>query len=396
MEELKLNNEMTVLFTPSMHQTVHIALFVKVGTKHESQFPGGIAHFIEHMLFKGTAMTDAKTLAERMDAIGGEVNAYTTKEYTCYTIKTLRRYETEAMNLLLEMMFHSNFPEDEIERERQVILEEIKMTEDDAEDDIFETLHHAAHEGSAYEMSILGTKQTLNKITRDTLIEFHQSFYQPSNMVFSYAGQDALPHIEKLKQLTNSHSVNIPQADYKFKAVQLQKVAKEMEQAHLLMSYDGVSYHHELYDAFEILSAMLGESVSSLLFSRIREELGLCYNIYTTLDSYDNGGVFSIYVGCDDSNIEAVQLEIVQQIEQFKHQLNEQLLNKAKSFIITNAYMNNDYEGHIMMRKGRSKVYYGSIISLEAFEERIQAVTVEQMKEVMGYLAQPAVMTIRN
>lgn len=392
----QLNNHMTVTLTPSNHQTVHMALFVKTGTKHEGQFPGGTAHFIEHMLFKGTMHSDAKQLAERMDAIGGEVNAYTTKEYTCYTIKTLRRFEDEAMKMLSEMVFHSVFPAEEIERERQVILEEIKMTEDDAEEDIFETLQQVVHQGSAYEMPILGTKESLSQINREILIRFHQLYYQPENMIFSYAGQNAEQHLDVLGKLDNKAVKHHPTAPYQFRHTELKKVAKEMEQAHLLMSYNAVGYHHRLYDVFEILSAMLGESVSSLLFSRIREELGLCYNIYSALDSYSDGGVFSIYVGCDDGNIEAVRTEIEQQLDRFEQQLNEQLLEKTKTFIITNAYMNNDYEGQMMMRKGRSLVYYGEIISLEQFEERIQSVTVDDVKEALHYLTDPAVMTIRN
>ncbi|TDM11875.1 M16 family metallopeptidase [Macrococcus lamae] len=391
---MKLNNGLVVLDKHSAHQTVHIAAFVKVGTKHEGSYPAGTAHFIEHMLFKGTQRFNAEQLAEEMDAIGGEVNAYTTKEYTCYTIKTLQRYEHRAVQLLSEMLNFSTFPEEEVKREQQVILEEIKMTEDDPEELIYEIFQDKVFRGTSFAEPILGTKESVVTIDRHVLKSFYDQYYRADNIIISYSGNDSKSLLETFSGMEQRKTVYGEPLSFHFESFQ-DVMHYDYEQAHLIIGYDAVGYHHPLYDAFSLFSSMFGESVSSPLFRRLREELGLCYNVYSSLDSYNEGGVFSIYIACDHSAVDEAVKEINELLKSFKNNVTEKLVAKAKTYLITNAYMNNDYDGHIMMRNGQSFMYYGRVITLEEFEEHIEAVTLTDIQAVLNMLAsQPAMLTL--
>ncbi|UTH14694.1 M16 family metallopeptidase [Macrococcus equipercicus] len=390
---MKLNNGLVVLDKHNVHQTVHIAAFVKVGTKNEEDFPAGTAHFMEHMLFKGTQSFTAQQLADEMDAIGGEVNAYTTKEYTCYTIKTLQRFEERAIHLLDEMLNCSTFPEEEVRREQQVILEEIKMTEDDPEDLIYEVFQEQAFSNTPFAVPILGTKASVGQIDREVLINFYSRFYRADHIIISYAGQDSTVLRDVFSRMTPAQTDKTAPIDYRFEPFS-DVQHHDYEQAHLLIGYDAVGYHHPLYDAFSLFSSMFGESVSSPLFRRLREELGLCYNVYSSLDAYSEGGVFSIYIACDHTAVEEAASEIDRLLAAFKDQVTEEQLTRAKTYLITNAYMNNDYDGHIMMRNGQSYMYYGRVVTLEEFEAHIEAITLTDIHKVLQMLAvQPSRMT---
>ncbi|GGA96346.1 insulinase family protein [Macrococcus hajekii] len=372
-----MKKNITTLLTS--HETVHIAIYVKVGTKHEAGYPHGIAHFTEHMLFKGTEQFDAKSFSEEIDAIGGEVNAYTTKEYTCYSVKTLKRFEERALALIEEMMTRATFPADEIEREKQVILEEIKMTEDDPEDYIYDLLQEKTL-SDHYRVPILGTRESLQHISREKLLNFYRTFYTGDNMVISYAGQrpDAIDGLQLQEGETTTRLT-----DFSFSPCQL-TAQRTLEQAHFLLGFEGVGYHHPLYDAYSVFSSYFGESMSSPLFRRLREELGLCYNVYSSLEAFENGGLFTIYMACDAQHIEAAKNEIFNLLKQ---PLTEEQLSRTKNYLITSAYMDNDYDGHIMARNGRSIMYYGHLISLETFEAHINAVTLEQIAKVQMFFA---------
>lgn len=377
-----LNKDLTITTRLSPHETVHIAVYIKAGTNHEEGYPAGIAHFVEHMLFKGTKNFTAKAFSEEIDAIGGDVNAYTTKEYTCYSVKTLKRFEHRAVLLLQEMLTEAEFPAEEIEREKQVILEEIKMTEDDPEDYIYDLMQEKTF-SDRYRSPILGYRASLNEMNRDNLIRFYQSHYTKDNIIISYAGQQ--PEIIQTLKIFDQPSIKTKPA-FSFKPVSL-TMDRSLEQSHFLIGFEAVGYHHPLYDAFSLFSSYFGESMSSPLFRRLREELSLCYNVYSSLESFIDGGLFTIYIGCDEQNVPAAEEEIIKLLTAPLTHVN---LTKAQDYLITSAYMDNDYEGHIMARDGRSLMYYDRLITLEEFESRIRAVTLEEIAQVQEMLKAPA------
>lgn len=377
-----MKNELTITTRISPHETVHIAVYVKAGSNHEAGYPAGIAHFVEHMLFKGTTHFSAQAFSEEIDAIGGDVNAYTTKEYTCYSIKTLKRFEQRAVKLLQEMLTEAAFPAEEIEREKQVILEEIKMTEDDPEDYIYDLLQEKTFSESC-RSPILGYRSSLAAMNRTDLIRFYKAHYTEDNIILSYAGQQPAL-IQTLKPF--SHPSVKAEPVYTFTPVTL-TMDRSLEQSHFLMGFEAVGYHHPLYDAFSLFSAYFGESMSSPLFRRLREELSLCYNVYSSLESFVDGGLFTVYIACDEQHVPAAEQEILQLLAA---PLTPRNLEKAQDYLITSAYMDNDYEGSIMARDGRSLMYYGRLITLAEFEARIRAVTLEEIGQVQAMLQSPA------
>ncbi|WP_414056110.1 M16 family metallopeptidase [Macrococcus equi] len=388
MEQKLLSNQMTVVHHPTTMQIVHIAMYVKVGTADEVNFPGGIAHFIEHMLFKGTKQYPFKALSEAIDAIGGEVNAYTTKTYTCYSIKTLQRFEKKAIELLKEMVFYATFDAHELEKERQVILEEIKMIEDDDEENAFERFESILFEDSVYANTILGTENSVKAITQNDLISFYQRFYVPNNMILAYVGNN-------LQDICHSFEVEVfkplqsPAQQFSMNHCNITAYKAGIEQAHVIIAHPAVSYLDPMQPVFEIINNLYGGAMTSLLFRKLREEQGLCYSLYSSVDSYRTGGVLYTYFATDPDNVEKC-MNIIDEIYQtLVKGIDEELLNKTKQYLITNLHMNLDYDGHILEHMGKSMLLYNKIIDIESIESQINAVTLEAVNKSLLIFVNP-------
>lgn len=380
MEQKRLKNQMTVVHHTTPMQIVHIAMYVKVGTAYEGKFPNGIAHFIEHMLFKGTKSYPFKALSEAIDAIGGEVNAYTTKTYTCYSIKTLKRFEHKAIELLKEMLFSATFDIDELEKERLVILEEIKMIEDDDEENAFERFESILYDQTPFKTPILGTEDSVKAISQEDLIQFYQSYYQPNNMILSYVGNNVLSLYDAFEtcmgesEVTNEGQFIITPCNITHKKIGL-------EQAHVILAHPAVSYQDEKQPIYEIINNLYGGSMTSLLFRKLREEEGLCYSLYSSVDSYQSGGVLYTYFATDADNVEKC-LSMIQHIHQtLVKGIDQALLDKTKQYLITNLHMNLDYDGSILEHMGKSILLYDQIIDIASIEAQINAVTLEAVND---------------
>ncbi|MCO4096318.1 M16 family metallopeptidase [Macrococcoides canis] len=383
MEHIKLNNGLTLAYHDTALEVVHIGLYIKAGTSDEAGYPAGIAHFIEHMVFKGTKQFPFQVLSDKIDAIGGEVNAYTTKTYTCYSIKTLKRFEHEAIELLKEMVFCATFLEDELEKERQVILEEIKMIEDDDEERAFEQFESVLFEDTAFSTPILGTADSVNAITQTMLFDFYNQYYQPDNMVLSYVGTDCHYIKTYFERIESSHEVIHPLKRFKMNTIQLTHHKESMEQAHVILAHEGISYLDEKSTLFEIINSFYGGSMTSFLFRKLREQLGLCYALYSSVDAYKEGGILYTYFATDAKNIERCMAEIHLIHEQLASGIDEALLLKTKQYLVTNLYMNLDYDGSIMEHMGKSLLLYNKIYDIYELEEKIMNVKLEDVNEAL-------------
>ncbi|WP_414052676.1 M16 family metallopeptidase [Macrococcus animalis] len=382
MEHKILKNKMTVVHHTTPMQIVHIAMYVKVGTADEVNFPNGITHFIEHMVFKGTANYPFKALSEAIDAIGGEVNAYTTKTYTCYSVKTLKRFEQKAIELLKEMLFAATFDADELEKERLVILEEIKMIEDDDEENAFERFEATLFNQTAYQTTILGTEDSVKSITKQDLQQFYQQFYQPDNMILSYVGNDVLSIYDAFNDVTGQ-SKFISTHQFRMTPCNMKHYKVGLEQAHVILAHDGVSYLDEKQPIYEIINNLYGGSMTSLLFRKLREEEGLCYSLYSSVDSYKSGGVLYTYFATDGDNVEKC-LSIIREIHQsLVNGIDQALLDKTKQYLITNLHMNLDYDGSILEHMGKSMLLYDKIIDIASIENQINEVELDAVNEVL-------------
>ena len=281
-------------------QSIAIGLFVHSGVLYEADEMHGVSHFIEHMMFKGTLKRSAKKIASEFDRIGGVLNAFTSKDFCCYYARVVKDKLEKAIDVLADMTLNSTFPQEEIERERRVILEEIKMYEDSPDEIIHELLGQNIWKNSKLGRPILGTKETVGNMSRDGIYDVFNTQYVTGNLQICIAGNFDW---DKLCQLCEKKFKDMRKGTFSRK---LQKVkpsaeasvyVKDMEQVHLTLGTEGVSFSDDRRFALTILNAAFGGGMSSRLFQQVREKRGLVYTVYSYHTSLHNTGLFGIYAG---------------------------------------------------------------------------------------------------
>lgn len=382
-----LTNGVRVLVHPMSHtRAVSIGVWVETGSRHETAEQAGMAHFIEHMLFKGTKTRSAKELAIAFDRIGGNSNAYTSKEQTCYYTRVLDRYAKEAIDLLADMLWNSVFDVEEMEREKQVIMEEINMVEDTPDDCVHEYLWEAMYPNHPLGHSILGTKETLSSFTRDDVLGFYRKAYHPSRIIVSLAGnieEDMVAYIEQaFGDISWEESADLSVEPSAFTPAVVRHT-KEVEQAHLTLAWPSSGVKDEQIYATVLLQTMLGGSMSSRLFQDIRETRGLAYSIYSYHTSYIDQGVFAIYGGTSPEQLDELDEAIQDSIQEVLSKgFTETELENAKDQIISNIYLSLESSTTWMNRLARNEILYGQQKSIEEYVERYQLVTLRDIQEV--------------
>ena len=281
--------------------SISVGLWVKNGSRNESKENNGISHFIEHMLFKGTDNRNSKEIAECIEDVGGQLNAFTGKEATCYYIKILDTHLELALDVISDMLFNSNFTEEDIEKEKGVVIEEINMDEDSPEDVLVDLHNEAIWGEDPIALPILGTIDTVKSFTRQQIIDYVDSHYIPENCVVSIAGKFNENEIVNLiESYFGEWKVNNKEITHYSKPPMLTNhlfKKKKIEQLHISLGLPGVEIGSEDAYALLLLNNILGGGASSLLFQKIREEKGRCYSIYSYLSSFNNTGVVTIYTG---------------------------------------------------------------------------------------------------
>ncbi|MEG0296000.1 MAG: pitrilysin family protein [Clostridium sp.] len=281
--------------------SISIGVMVQNGSRNEPENLNGISHFIEHMFFKGTTKRTSKEIVEEIENIGGQINAYTSKEATCYYTKTLDTHFDLSLDVLSDMLLNSKFDPEEIEKEKGVVVEEINMSEDSPED-VLEDLHAKAMFGDnplAY--PILGTIEKVRSFTRENLVDYIDNHYTPKNSVISICGKfdekEIIKYVEKYFGEWNCKKEII--VEYKTPILLDDKLYadKQIEQLHVGLGLKSVAYGDKLSPGMLVLNNILGGGASSILFQKVREELGLCYTIYSYLHPYQGVGVLNIYAG---------------------------------------------------------------------------------------------------
>lgn len=308
-----LSNDLRIVteYIPTV-KSVAVGVWIKTGVITENIGNNGISHFIEHMLFKGTGKRSAKEIAETVDGVGGHINAFTSREYTCYYMKVLDENLDLAIELLADMLFNSSFDPEEIEKEKSVIAEEISMYEDSPEDLSHDLLIESMFKDQPLGYSILGLKEVVESFTQQHLMEYVKNQYRPDNTVIAVAGNFEDNQLHQLVQRyfgdwkkQGLHQNEVRHASsLKFGRISRQK---DIEQVHLNIGYQGaVLGSDEMYDLL-ILNNIIGGSMSSRLFQKIREDRGLVYSIYTSMNNYTNNGVYSIYCSMNPGQLSLVQ-----------------------------------------------------------------------------------------
>lgn len=381
----KLSNGIPVILEKSLNvKSVSIGIYVKTGAKNEEFYTDGISHFLEHMLFKGTKNRNAKQISEEIDFVGGHMNAYTSREVTAYYINILGEHIGNAIEILADMYINSEFPDEEIEKEKSVIAEEIKMYEDIPEEKVHDLNTEYVLKGTNFEKSILGTEESIKTITKEKLKEYWNDRYTTDNMVVSVVGDfDEKSILEKLeKEFQNLKKIKLEKnykKDFCITSGKLE-VKEEISQVHLCFNTKGLSYFSDDKYVLSVISNVLGGNMSSRLFQKIREDKGLAYSVYTYQSSYAEGGIFTAYAGTTKENYKEV-IEIIKEEYKsiYKDGISEEELVKAKNQHLSSLILGLETTKARMSRMAGSYINYGEVKPIEKIMENIKKITCEDV-----------------
>jgi predicted Zn-dependent peptidase len=359
-------------------RSVAIGVWIGTGSRNENPQTNGISHFLEHMFFKGTKTRSAKEIAESFDSIGGQVNAFTSKEYTCYYAKVLDTHAQFALDVLADMFFNSTFVEEELNKERNVVLEEIKMYDDTPDDIVHDLLSRAIYGDHPLGYPILGTEETLNTFTGDTLKEYIHNHYIPENVVISIAGNVSESFIKEVEKYFGSYQggkstiiENIPT----FHSNRLSR-QKETEQAHLCLGFEGLKIGHEDVYSLIILNNILGGSMSSRLFQEVREQRGLAYSVFSYHSAYQDNGVVTIYGGTGAKQLDVLFETIQETLDKLKQDgITEKELINSKEQLKGSLMLSLESTNSRMSRNGKNELLLKRHRSLDEIIEQIDQVT---------------------
>lgn len=388
-EVKKCENGVRIVYEEIPHvRSLSVGIWVNAGSRYEQPEENGITHFIEHMLFKGTKTRSARQIAEEFDRIGGEVNAFTSKEHTCYYAKVLDHHGDLAISILADMFFNSTFAPEEIERERQVVLEEIYMSEDAPDDDVHEILWGVMYPDNALGRPILGKAETLATFNAEMIRAYMAKHYTPQNVVISVAGHLHEGLLEKIEELFGqfraSHVAEEAVLTYPaFHAGEIVKV-RDTEQAHIAISFPAINVKDADMYSFVALNNIIGGNMSSRLFQEVREERGLAYSIFSYQSCYEDVGAFTIYGSASKQQLDAFQHQIdATLLDIVTGGVTEEELENAKeqlkgSFVLglegTEAHMN---------RNGTNELIHGKHRSVDEVLASIDAISMESIDRLI-------------
>lgn len=367
-------------------RSVSFGIWVKTGSRNESPERGGISHFIEHMLFKGTERFSAKDIAEQFDAIGGNVNAFTSKEYTCYYAKVLDEHLPIAVDVLSDMFFRSLFDGEELRKEKNVIVEEISMYEDTPDDMVHDLVSQAAYGEHPLALPILGTEEQLRAMESEHLREYMREHYTIENTVISVAGnidEQVTDLLEKyFGDFSNRGSSSALVAPDFLGGLQFHR--KKTEQNHICLSFPGLPIGDDKQYAMVLLNNAIGGGMSSRLFQEIREKRGLAYSVYSYHSSHADSGLFTVYAGTAPRQTKDV-LELTKEIlhDVSVNGITASELSKGKEQLKGSLILSLESTGSRMNRLGKNELMLGRHYSLDEMIARIEAVTMDDVNEVL-------------
>lgn len=367
-------------------RSVSLGIWIKAGSKYESIENNGISHFIEHMLFKGTDKRDARDIAEAFDSIGGILNAFTSKEYTCYYAKILDEHISIAFDVLADMFFNSTLEPAELEKESNVILEEIKMYDDTPEELVHDLISQANFGQDSLGLTILGREEVLHRLTADSLRQYMAEHYIPANTVIAVAGnideQEIIELVNRYFCDFYSHHTPIKLAKPKLTFEPLLRV-KETEQAHLSLGFQGLPLGDPNIYVLAILNNILGGSMSSRLFQEIREERGLAYSVYSYHSSYLDVGTMQIYAGTTPRQLETIYELVINILQNLiKNGVTTKELQNSKEQLKGNLMLSLESTNSRMSRIGKNELLLHRHLNLDEIIERIEAVTREDVHQL--------------
>lgn len=392
MLKYRLSNGITVILE-QIPQTVSVSagIWIKAGSRHESAQQYGYAHCIEHMLFKGTSSMSAKEMAREIDRVGGSHNAATNKEYTCYYVNLVADHAQLGISILADMYYNPLLDSAELEKEKQVIIEEINMYEDTADEHIHDIFTESMLMGHPLAHQILGTKESISTVSRESIVDFFNSFYCNDLTTVVVAGSF---DIEEMKELLSRYfsvqgRTGIPpkQTAQAPQRVYRTHVERDLEQVHLCLGFEGYEKKNPKRWALYLLSTILGGSMSSRLFQTIREDQALCYSVYSFHSSYADRGIFGIYCGTSpDRYGKALDLICREVTRLLKDGVDDNELADAKTFMKGSLALSMESNEVRMAQLARDHLSYGECYNFDKVVENIFSVTKDEFMAVASEL----------
>ena len=382
-----LGNGLRLLTESMPHvRSVSIGVWLTRGSRHEPEPCSGIAHFVEHMLFKGTTTRSAEDIAQAIDSIGGQLDAFTAKEYASYYIKVLDEHLPLAVDILSDIVLHPAFDADDIEREKKVILEEIKMVEDTPDDLVHELFTQSLWNGHPLGRPILGTPETVEALTQSALREYFAGVYTADNFVVSAVGNLEHARVRELVERAFSgitprgrdHVERVPAVVPRF-----QVKTKDLEQSHICLGTSSYSQSHDDRYVSYVLNTLLGGSMSSRLFQNVREKRGLAYAVFSGLSAYRDAGTLTIYAGCANEAVSEVIDLTVEELRGIKRApAPEAELRRAKDHLKGSLMLSLENTASRMSHLARQEIYFDRQFGLDETLEGIERVSADDLQRV--------------
>ncbi len=373
-------------------RSVSIGVWLTRGSRHETADRGGIAHFVEHMLFKGTHSRTAEDIAQAIDSIGGQLDAFTAKEYASYYIKVLDEHLPLALDILSDIVLNPAFDPEDVEREKKVVLEEIKMVEDTPDDLVHEIFTQGFWEDHPLGRPILGTRDTVESFTSDSLRAYFTDAYTSRNLIVSAVGNLQHDHVRRLVEERFGHLSSFGEPLVEVAPSVVPKVLirnKELEQSHVCVGTPSYQQDHRDRHAAYVLNTLLGGSMSSRLFQNIREKRGLAYAVFSGLSAYRDAGSFTIYAGCANEAVGQVVDLVVDELRAVKQALVPAAeLQRSKDHLKGSLMLGLENTASRMSHVARQEIYFGRQVGLDETLQGIEQVTQEDLQRVSADLFQ--------
>ena len=375
--------------------TSAVGVWVDAGSRDETDAEGGITHFLEHMVFKGTASRPGHLINQRMEAVGGYVNAFTSKEHTCFYAKGLAEHAGRALDTVLDLVTQPTLPEREIEKEKDVVIEEIKMYEDAPDDQIFDLVEAAVYPGHALGRPVIGTPESVRSFSRDSLAAYLARHYTPDRIVIAAAG--AVTHAQIVrtaeKLLAGFDRAPAPvtrTVPAAYTPTQTTLRRPTTQQAHLVVSAPGLGAHDERRTALSVMNTVLGGGMSSRLNQNVREKYGWCYSVYSFVNVNGDSGDVGAYIATDPARVERSRGLIVREMTRLAETpVSPRMLDRARQQLKGSIVLGLESTSSRMQRLGRVELTYGREIPIPEVVDEIDAVTAEDVRVVAEALFAP-------
>lgn len=384
----ELPNGLKVVHQEVSGDVAHCGLIIQAGSRDEEEGQEGLAHFIEHSIFKGTKKRRAYHILNRLDSVGGEIDAYTSKENTCYYASFLKNHYERAVELLSDIVFHSTFPQKELEKEKEVILDEINLYLDNPFEQIHDDFEEILFQQHPLAHPVLGNADSLRSFDKNAILDFTSKFYSPENMVFSSVGNISGKKLKRLleKHFNAKHFRKAAGNRQEFIELKPQKIAEKRNTNQSHCVFGGISYGmaHPKKNAMGLLNNILGgPAMNSILNMKIREKHGYTYNIESNYNIFSDTGIFSIYLGTDPKYAEKCISLVEKELKYLmKNQLSTNKLHQAKEQLKGQIALGRESNSALMLYYGKSMLYHNKIKSKSEIYQDIEKITAREIQEV--------------